>query len=153
MREIDVKKLSEQLDAAQAILDQIRVTSGCDTFGPPRVERKARVETVLETARRAYEERKSRSELIGSKEIFGEPAWDLLLDLFIHQSNDENVTVKAASLHPDTPASTTIRWLRVLEHNGLLETHIDPANSEQHLVHLTPTGYEGMMRYLESVAR
>ena len=153
MREIDVKKLSEQLDAAQTILDQIRVTSGCDALGPPLLERKPRMETALETARRAYAERKSRSKMIGSKEIFGEPAWDLLLDLFIHQSNDEDLTVKSACLHVETSENTTLRWLRVLEHNGLLKSHIDPANPEQQLIHLTPAGYEGMIRYLKSVAR
>ncbi len=153
MRDIDVKKLSEQLDAAQAILDQIRVTSGCDTFGRPRSESKPRVEAAIETARRAYAERNSRADFMGSKDIFGEPAWDMLLDLFICQSNDEDVAVKAACLHADTPPSTTIRWLKVLEQNGLLETHVDPADPKQHLIHLTPTGYEGMIRYLESIAR
>ena len=153
MRDIDIKKLTEQLDAAQAILDQIRITSGCENPGSPRAEPSARVETAVETARRAYNERKVRPNFVGNGDMFGEPAWDMLLDLFISQANEEEVTVKAGCLHADIPPTTTIRWLKVLEQNGLIMSHVDPADPKQHLIHLTATGYEGMLRYLESIAK
>lgn len=152
MNDIDIRKLAEQLDAAQQILDQIRVTSGCETFGPRRCEPVKRVETAVEAARRAYDERRARTNFVGHNDMFGEPAWDMLLDLFIRQANEEEITVKSACLNTDAPASTTTRWLMVLEHYGLIEMHCDPADPVRHLIHLTPTGYEGMVRYLESIA-
>lgn len=152
-RDIDIKKLAEQLDAAQSILDQIRVTSGCETFAPAQLDPPARVETAIEAARRAYRERKSRTAFVGNKEIFGEPAWDMLLDLFIRQTDEEEVVVKSASLDANAPPTTEIRWIRALEKNGLVEIHVDTEDTGRHLIHLTPTGYEGMLRYLESIAK
>jgi DNA-binding MarR family transcriptional regulator len=153
MQKIDVKKLAEQLDAAQSILDEIRVTSGCEAFGPPHNAPNQRTEKALRAAERAYQERRSRSSYVGSAELFGEPAWDVLLDLFIQQAKNETLSVKTACIDIDAPTSTAVRWLRVLEQHGLIAFDSDPAAEDQSLIHLTPTGYEGMRRYLESIAQ
>lgn len=152
MVDMDVKKLAEQLDAAQAILDDIRMTSGCEAFGPLRKSASSRVEMALATAERAYRERHTRTDFVGNKELFGEPAWDMLLDLFIRQTKAEEISVKSTCLNSDMPATTAARWLKVLEQNGLIVSHQDPADEMRYLIHLTQTGYEGMLRYLESVA-
>lgn len=152
MVEVNVKVLTEQLDAAQAILDEIRITCGCSAFGSPRGTSSTRPQAVLETAKKAYLDRKSRSAFIGSHEIFGEPAWDMLLDLFIKQTEKEEVTLKAANLSNDRPISTELRWLKLLEQHGLIACQADPHDNARHVIHLTPTGYEGMLRYLESIA-
>lgn len=153
LRDIDIKKLTEQLDAAQEILHQIRVTSGCEVSAAPLQVPSPRVESAVETARRAYDERKARARFVGNDDMFGEPAWDILLDLFINQANEEKVTVKIACVHADVPPTTTMRWLNVLEQNGLIQCDADPADPKQHLINLTPAGYEGMLRYLESIAK
>ena len=153
LRDIDIKKLTDQLDAAQEILDQIRVTAGCEVSAPLRPLPSARVETAVETARRAFEERRARANFVGIEDMYGEPAWDILLDLFIRQADEEKVTVEIASVHADMPATTTIRWLNVLELNGLIMSQVDPADAKRQLIHLTPEGYEGMVRYLETIAK
>lgn len=152
MAEVDVKKLSAQLDAAQAILDQIRVTSGCALFGPARARPAERLEMALVTARKAVADRRTRAAFIGSEEIFGEPAWDILLDLFIRQAAEQQDGSRAFA-QADSSVSTAMRWLRVLEQTGLVELKADPTSANSCLVHLTPAGYEGMLRYLESIAR
>lgn len=153
MAEINVRKLAEQLDAAQALLDEIRVTSGCEEFRPLTRDPAERIETALETAQRAYRDRAARTDYVGTKEIFGEPAWDVMLELFISQTKDEKVSVKSACINSDAPASTTMRWLMVLEQHGLISTAQDPDDPKRCLIHLTATGYEGMLRYLENIAR
>lgn len=153
MPEIDVKRLAEQLDAAQSILDEIRVTSGCEAFGPPRSGSSNRTEIALRAAERAYRERRLRDSFVGSPELFGEPAWDMLLDLFIQQAKNESLSVKSACVNADAPCSTTLRWLRVLVQNGLIVLDSDPADDDRSIVHLTQAGYEGMRRYLESIAQ
>lgn len=152
MDDIDVKKLARQLDAAQSILDEIRVTSGCKSFGPARRLSPRPVQNALQTAQRAYQERRARTEFLGNTEIFGEPAWDMLLDLFIRQTNDEKVSFKSACINEAAPQPTAVRWLKVLERSGLIRSELDADDDSRHLIHLTPTGYEGMLRYLESIA-
>lgn len=149
----DIKKLAEQLDAAQALLDEIRITSGCRAFSPIATSAPRRMETAIETATRARDERRIRRDFIGSDELFGEPAWDLLLDLFIRQTNDEDNSIMSARINADTPTSTIMRWLDVLESTGLAQSHTDPANLEHRLIQLTSAGYAGMLRYLETIAR
>jgi hypothetical protein len=77
----------------------------------------------------------------------------MLLDLFIKQTEREEVAVKSATLGSEAPPSTEARWLQLLERHGLIAYHSDPEENACRLVHLTPTGYEGMLRYLESIAR
>lgn len=153
MAEIDVRKLAEQLDTAQTILDEIRVTSGCVTFGPAREPASRRIETALETAQRALHERKTRTEFVGVAEMFGELAWDMLLDLFIRQTKDEQINGKSVFINAEAPTATAKRWLKVLEQNGLIDLQTDPATSDGGRIHLTSTGYEGMLRYLETIAQ
>jgi hypothetical protein len=152
MADFDVKKLAAQLDAAQRILDEIRITSGCEAFGPPLPPSKERIQVALEAARKAVRDREARADFVGNQEIFGEPAWDILLDLFIRQANESHVSARGAMTHSGAGPSTVVRWLSVLEQNGLIQTMPDPSDSKHSLIQLTPAGYEGMLRYLEAIS-
>jgi DNA-binding transcriptional ArsR family regulator len=152
MVDMDIKRLAAQLDAAQAILDDIRTTSGCKAFAPLRKSSLSRIESALETAERAFQERLKRTDFVGHKELFGEPAWDMLLDLFIRQSKSEKISVKSACLNSDMPAPTVARWIKVLESNGLIISQQDPGNEMRSSINLTQAGYEAMLRYFESIA-
>lgn len=151
MPQVDVRKLAAQLDAAQAVIDEIRITSGCTAFGPLPTDANGRVSRALRAAERVYQDRKKRSDFVGSDEIFGEPAWDILLDLFIRQAKDEEVSFRSACLHASGPDHTTIRWLKVLEKHNLVSFYKDESDDSKHFVHLSPAGYEGMLRYLETI--
>ena len=96
---------------------------------------------------RVYADRRERSKHFEREQIFGEPAWDMLLDLYIHQARNEKVSVKSALIGSGASASTAMRWL------GVLDAEDDPADSARRLVRLTPEGYEGITRYLEQIAR
>jgi hypothetical protein len=152
MDDINVKKLSEQLDAVQSLLDEIRVSSGCKSFHLARDLAQEPVQSALQTAQRIYHERRTRADFLGNNEIFGEPAWDMLLNIFMRQSNNETVSVKSMDINESYPDSTAMRWLKVLEQSGLLRLQLDANNKDQHLICLTDAGYEGMLRYLENIA-
>ena len=153
MQQKDVKKLAEKLDSALEILDEIRASSGFDIFGERRIRLEPRRETALEAAKRAYEDRRARTEEFGDGGLFGEPAWDILLDLFIHQSRHEQVTIKSACVGSGASDATAMRWLRALSSEGLITIAQDPADEMYRLVSLTAEGYESMLRYMERIAR
>lgn len=148
---VNVKKLAEQLDAAQAILDEMRITIGRGSFDTSKNSASNRVKAASQIALRASRERQKRTNYVGNHEIFGEPAWDILLDLFIRQTKDEKISLRAAN--SNAPASTAVRWLRILEQNGLISLQIDEADDERLVFYLTAAGYDGMLRYLESIAK
>ncbi|WP_054120054.1 hypothetical protein [Porphyrobacter sp. AAP60] len=152
MDAVDVKKLSEQLDAVHSLLDEIRVTSGCASLGSALEPAQKPSQSALQTAQRVYHERRSRVDFLGNNEIFGEPAWDMLLNIFIRQSTSEMVSFESADINKVSPKPTAVRWLRVLEQSGLIRWERDADDNDRHLIYLTATGYEGMLRYLESIA-
>jgi len=150
--ELDVKKLAEQLDAAQAILDEIRVTSGCRAFQPPRNPARGRIEQAVDTAERIVRDRRARSNFISPSEIFGEPAWDVLLDLFVRETKGEPTTMTLIGAGAGEKPATIARWLYVLELNGLIALQGDVGDKRRQAIRLTPAGYESMLRYLENIA-
>lgn len=147
-----VTDLSAKLDAMQNLLNEVREASGGDSYGPTQINTDTRLKEALEIARRSYNNRRSRCNFFDSKNLFGEPAWDILLDLFIRQASSERVLVKSACIGAAAPATTALRWLNVLEEQGLLSIAIDPEDRRSKLVSLTPRGFESMLRYLHTVA-
>jgi hypothetical protein len=150
---MDIKRLAQKIEAAQFILDEIRKESGCEAFNSDYTVREGRQETALQTAERAYNERRERAKHFNNQQIFGEPAWDLLLDMYIHQARDEKVTVKSAVLESRAGEGTAQRWLKVLDSEGLICSQIDPTDSRKCFLRLTPEGYESITRYLEEIGR
>jgi len=65
MSQLDVKKLAAQLDAAQAILDNIRINCGCDAIAPERKRLSERIEAALKTAELEARARANHDELTG----------------------------------------------------------------------------------------
>ncbi|MEE4538282.1 MAG: hypothetical protein V2J51_07310 [Erythrobacter sp.] len=151
MKKADVKSLAEKFDTALTILDEIRASSGFDVLGEKRFQPQLRRETALEAAERAYEDRRTRSEQFNDEQIFGEPAWDILLDLFIHHTRHEEVAIRSACVDSRAP-EITMRWLRALDSEGLIQINPDPDDKAKKLVTLTPSGYESMLRYLQKIA-
>ncbi len=94
--------------------------------------------TALANARRAYKRRQFRRELIGSPKLFGEPAWDMLIDLFIHESEGKKVATSALCLASTAPPSTALRLVNKLCEAKLLVKIDDPDDGRRQFVELTP---------------
>lgn len=107
----------------------------------------------LALARKAYALRRKRGAIFGNPDLFGEPAWDILLDLFIAQGEGKNVSVSSACIGSASPATTGLRWLGVLADEGLIKREPDPEDNRRVLVHLTTTGRAAMERYFEAVEK
>src|SRR5688500_844664 len=75
---------------------------------------------LVELARQIYSARRKRSVLTEWDELFGEPAWDMLLDLFIAAHENRGVSVTSACLASSVPETTALRWLQLLENKGLV---------------------------------
>lgn len=112
-------------------------------LSPPR--------TALAIARQTYALRRKRAAIFGNPDLFGEPAWDILLDLFIAQGEGKSVSVSSACIGSAAPATTGLRWLGVLADEGLVIRDNDPADLRRVLVRLTPAGQAAMERFFEVV--
>jgi hypothetical protein len=112
-----------------------------------RAPRPAR--NYLTLARKAYALRRKRASLFGNADLFGEPAWDILLDLFIAHGEGKTVSVSSACIGSAAPPTTGLRWLGVLADEGLIVRENDPADHRRVLVRLTPAGTAAMERFFD----
>lgn len=82
-------------------------------------------------------------------ELFAEPAWDLLLDLFQARLEEKMITVTSACIAADVPPTTALRWLGVLEQHGLVERSRNLSDQRSIWVRLTDSGMAAMVQYTE----
>lgn len=73
-----------------------------------------------------------------SKALLGEPAWDILLDLFIQKTRRKRVSVMSACHASGVPPTTALRWLSMLEREGMIERV--PAVHDRRVQYLQLTG-------------
>jgi hypothetical protein len=63
--------------------------------------------------------RRIRSEILPC-ELFAEPGWDLLLELFVADANGHRLTARAVSERDNIPPSVLSRWLIHLTQIGFI---------------------------------
>jgi DNA-binding MarR family transcriptional regulator len=98
-------------------------------------------------ARRILEERDCRTRHLPA-EIFGEPAWDILLTLFI---SDRALMGKEVHQAGRVPVTTAIRWVAYLEQEKLIEKTMHTTDSRRIQVRLTPRGEDAVVATLRNI--
>lgn len=107
----------------------------------------------VELARQTYVDRRRRTKIFGTEDLFGEPAWDILLDLFIAAKERRRVSVTSACIGSAVPSTTALRWITILEKQALLIREADPGDARRVYVKLSARGYAGMLEYFASASR
>lgn len=103
---------------------------------------------VHDRARALYRLRRNRDEASSNlRGLFGEPGWDILLDLFIAAQQGERLQVSAVCLDAKVPSTTMLRWLARLESEGLITRNADDRDGRRRFVDLTDQG----MRFMHDV--
>ncbi len=76
--------------------------------------------------------------------LFGEPAWDILLDLFANSVEGKRISISSACLAANVPHTTALRYIRELERVGLVARMPSLADSRVTLLHMTDRGMDAM---------
>lgn len=84
--------------------------------------------------------------------LFGEPAWDMMLDLFISRVQGRRVATSSLCLAANVPQATGLRWIGTLAKQGLLRRYAAPDDARLKLVEITAEGFQLMRRYLSDSA-
>lgn len=100
-----------------------------------------------------YNLRRKRDEASEKKALFGEPGWDILLDLYIAQRRRMEIQVSSVCLDAGVPSTTILRWIARLEREGLIYRVADHADARRRYVRLTEDGHEMMRRILGELSR
>ena len=94
-----------------------------------------------------YDARRARDRILDS-ELFGEPAWDMLLALYALPARGFLMTVKTLSCSANVPITTGHRWQKTLTAEGLIERGPQGVDHRNQIVRLTPKGRALLDEYL-----
>lgn len=90
---------------------------------------------------------RSRRSSFFATELFGEPAWDILLNLYAARLAQRRLSVSGLCGTCGTPPSTTLRWLQKLVDLALVERLEDRFDHRRTWVELTCNGLQAMDSY------
>jgi len=69
--------------------------------------------------------------------LFGEPGWDILLDLYVATVQDRKISVSSACIGAAVPSTTALRWLNLLSERGMIERYPDPLDARRSFLRLS----------------
>jgi hypothetical protein len=81
-------------------------------------------------------------------EIFGDPAWDMLLDLMAAQLEGRRVPVSSLCIAASVPTTTALRWIRSLTEAGLFVRRVDPDDARRAHVSLSSEAATAMQAWM-----
>lgn len=83
--------------------------------------------------------------------LFNEPAWEMLLTLFLEFDHGGTMNVKALVACSGSPATTSQRWIEQLFRFHLIDRVVDSADRRRVEISLSQEGFDAMRRYLGTV--
>lgn len=85
------------------------------------------------------------------RQLFGEPAWDILLLLYVSEISSARLTTTRLADLIDTPQTTVGRWLNHLEDAKLIERQPHPTDRRTVFINLLKKGRAALDSYLSSI--
>lgn len=86
---------------------------------------------------------------IFSQGLFSDPAWDILLVLFLAELRQHRMVLTQVTRVTSIPMTTTLRWIETLEQKGWVQRRADPIDRRRFFVGLSPHGFASMREWLD----
>jgi DNA-binding MarR family transcriptional regulator len=93
---------------------------------------------ITAAAKAMYRARRKRQRHFAMLERdFGEPVWDVMLDLFIAGREKRRVSVSSACIAADVPPTTALRWIQHMEEQAVVVREPDPTDRRRTYLRLS----------------
>ena len=86
-------------------------------------------------------------------DLFADPAWDMLLDLFAARLEDRRVAVSSLCIAAAVPPTTALRWIKALSDQGLFVRTADPQDGRRVFIQLSDEAALALESYLRAAQR
>jgi DNA-binding MarR family transcriptional regulator len=135
--------LIEQIRALQHRVEVLATTAGAARLGSPQPaeippEAKHAVRTIVQL-------RAHRRSVFGPA-LFGEPSWDILLELFDAHLKGRSECVSSLCIASGVPGTTALRRIGDLEREGFIIRSADPKDRRRFYLELTEKGVDAMSK-------
>ncbi len=102
--------------------------------------------------RRVIRARRMRADFFEG-DLFADPAWDMLLDLYAAELEHRQISVSSLCIAAAVPPTTALRWIGTLNEAGLFDRKADPSDRRRAYIALSANARRGMDRYIGAVKR
>lgn len=133
-------EIRSQLTAALQLVDRL--------VDEPTANPDLRITEAL--VRGLIKARRSRDRHFDS-ELFADPAWDILLELYAAELGQRRVSVTSLCIGAAVPATTALRWIKALEKKGMIRRRPDSMDARRVFVSLSPETIESMEQFFRNV--
>ena len=100
--------------------------------------------------RRMLRQRRMREQYFPA-DLFADPAWDMLLDLYAARLERQPVSVSSLCIAAAVPATTALRWIKTMTDAGLFVRGDDPQDGRRIFIALAEGAYDALARYFEAL--
>lgn len=145
-RSTDQVNLGE-LDRLQKHIDELRARLSSDQKARTGELDDGATERLIRAILRA---RRRRDAMFG-EDLFGEPSWDLLLELYAAELSQQKMSITSACFASAVAPTTALRWIAKLERDGWARREADPLDGRRYWLSLTPQGVSAMRSFLADI--
>lgn len=107
--------------------------------------------TTGQLARKIHAQRRRREQILGA-DLFGEPVWDMYLDLYACAVEGREVSISSLCIASGAPTTTALRSIAMLVEQGQLIRRRDESDGRRVLIELSPALYDKLDALLRSWA-
>lgn len=86
-------------------------------------------------------------------DLFADPAWDMMLDLFAARLEQRRVAVSSLCIAAAVPPTTALRWIKSLCDQGVFVRKADPEDGRRVFIELGDTPAAALEAYLRAAQR
>lgn len=85
------------------------------------------------------------------RELFADPAWDILLELYLADLMQYRMSIGSLCIGAAVPATTALRWIKLLERKGVIMRNADPGDGRRVFVSLSDRSHASMDALLRAI--
>lgn len=143
------KDLKDAARLFKLLVDPAMLGQGGAEMLAPRAGGGAR-EALISRARSQLRGRHIRKQYFG-RDFFAEPAWEILLALYVADASGARLTTGKLAEWIETPPTTVVRWLRVLEEHSLVGRSEHPTDRRIIFIRLLDAGRSALDDYFTAI--
>ena len=109
------------------------------------------VPSTAQVVKSVIKARMVRAQIFGT-DIFRDPAWDMLLDLYVNRAEARETSVSSLCIAAGVPATTGLRYIATMEELGFLARRKDIHDARRVLIDPDPLAMTGVERAVSRLA-
>lgn len=151
----DIRHVADVLSQVIEVSQSSRFNIGSTPLPSPLLPQNQSVPPISFTTARArrvreYLARRRQRDQYFPADLFADPAWDMLLDLYASHHERARISVSSLCIAAAVPATTALRWIKAMEDAGYFLRSHDEHDGRRVFIQLSEDARSRMDAYFDS---